>query len=200
VLPRVFDLFVQGNHTPERREGGLGLGLPLVRSLTALHGGTVEAHSPGPGRGSELVVRLPPAAPESATETRAPRSNAREEASTRQSILVVDDNVDAAEMLAELLKTAGHNVVTARDGAEALARGRELHPDVAVLDIGLPVMDGYEVAQRLRQELGPSLRLIAVTGYGQERDRRRSRELGFAHHFVKPVDVAALLDAIVPPV
>jgi signal transduction histidine kinase/ActR/RegA family two-component response regulator len=196
MLPRIFDLFVQGDRTPERREGCLGLGLALVRSLTQLHGGTVEARSGGPGHGSELIVRLPLANRQEPTPNPDAQSQAEERPVRRQSILVVDDNLDAAELLARVFEREGHLVVTAYDGVEALAKARELRPDVAVLDIGLPVMDGYELARRLRQEISPTLRLIAVTGYGQERDRRRSKELGFSHHFVKPVDIGALLVAV----
>jgi signal transduction histidine kinase/CheY-like chemotaxis protein len=188
LLPRVFDLFAQGDRSLARSEGGLGIGLTLVRGLVELHGGRVEAFSAGLGNGSEFVVRLPvPAGP-------ALLSNGREEAQRveRQAgkrILVVDDNVDAAESLALLLRLAGHEVWTTHDGPAALGLARELRPEVVLLDIGLPGMDGYEVARRLRQEPGLSgALLVAVSGYGQAEDRRRSREAGFDEHVVKPAD------------
>jgi signal transduction histidine kinase/CheY-like chemotaxis protein len=191
MLPHVFDVFVQGR---ERREGGLGLGLALVRSLTSLHGGSVEAHSDGPGRGSELVVRLPVVGPQPMAT--APPPPPPKEAGRRERILVVDDNEDAAELLSELLRSVGHEVQIAHDGVEALAVSARFHPEVAILDIGLPVMDGYELARRMREAQGAAVRLIAVTGYGQESDLRRSRAAGFERHFVKPVHVDELLSAI----
>jgi signal transduction histidine kinase len=191
MLPHVFEVFVQGR---ERREGGLGLGLALVRSLISLHGGSVEAHSEGSGRGSELMVRLPVVGPQPAAV--APVAAPPHETGRRERILVVDDNEDAAELLSELLRSVGHDVQIAHDGVEALAVSARFHPEVAILDIGLPVMDGYELARRMREAQGVSLRLIAVTGYGQESDLRRSRAAGFEHHFVKPVHVEELLSAI----
>ena len=194
LLPHVFDLFVQGPRTSDRREGGLGLGLTLVRSLVAMHNGRVEVHSDGPACGSTFTVRLPVSAarPEADQEpivamlpTKARR------------LLVVDDNADAVNILAAVLRERHHTVKIAYDGPSALAVVDEFVPDVAVLDIGLPVMDGYEVAARLREKLGPSAPVfIALTGYGQAHDRARSRDAGFLDHFVKPVDVEALLRAI----
>jgi len=194
LLPHVFDLFVQGPRTSDRREGGLGLGLTLVRSLVAMHNGRVEVHSDGPARGSTFTVRLPASAarPEAEQEpvvamlpTKARR------------LLIVDDNADAVNILAEALRERYHTVKIAYDGPSALAVVDEFVPDVAVLDIGLPVMDGYEVAARLREKLGASAPVfIALTGYGQAHDRARSRDAGFLEHFVKPVDVEALLRAI----
>jgi signal transduction histidine kinase len=195
ILPRIFDLFVQGQRSPDRAEGGLGLGLALVRSLVELHGGSVAAHSDGPGRGSEFVVRLPRASEDDlGVESPVPyhRAAGRQ---LRKRVLLVDDNQDAAELLCEVLRSVGHHVEVAHDGPAALGLVSRFHPEVAVLDIGLPVMDGYELARRLRGQLD-RLRCIAVTGYGQETDHARSRQAGFDLHLVKPVDLSVLLRAL----
>ena len=195
ALPTVFDLFAQGERTLDRAEGGLGIGLTLVRQLTEMHDGTVEAFSEGPGRGSEFVVRLPllpegaaaPGAgePPVATEPRTPSASRR--------ILVVDDNRDSAESLATLLRLIGNDVRTAHDGRQALEAAADYQPDMVLLDIGLPVLNGYEVARRLRTEPGYRRAvLVALTGYGSEEDRHRSLSSGFDHHMVKPVDFDAL--------
>jgi CheY-like chemotaxis protein len=173
------------------------LGLTLVQRLVEMHGGQVSAHSAGPGQGSEFVVRLPltPAAP-GATRTDGARASAPP--GRRRRILVVDDNIDAAESLALLLRLAGHEVRVAYDGPAALADVRDHPPEVVLLDIGLPKgMNGYEVARRLRGEYGLSEALvIAVTGYGQEEDRRRALEAGFDHHLTKPVDPEHLRELV----
>ena len=194
LLPRVFDLFVQGDRSIERAEGGLGIGLTLVRTFIAMHGGSVAAFSDGPGKGSEFVLRLPalPIAPIASSPPR-PDAPARHAHALR--VLVVDDNEDAAELLGEALAAAGHEVRIAHDAPEALAAARDFAPEVAVLDIGLPVMDGYELASRLRGDPRPP-RLIAVTGYGQQTDRARSQAAGFERHLVKPVDLEELLAAL----
>jgi signal transduction histidine kinase/CheY-like chemotaxis protein len=187
LLPRVFDLFVQGEQPLDRRAGGLGLGLSIVKMLVALHDGRVSAHSAGPGAGSRFAIRLPagdaPAQPAaSAPDVQAPpRRQGR--------ILVVDDNVDAAETLALLLDDAGYDAHCAADAAAALAAVDALAPEAALLDIGLPGMDGYALARRLREgPHGGSLSLIAITGYGQKDDRRIALACGFDEHLVKPVD------------
>jgi CheY-like chemotaxis protein len=169
----------------------------LVRTLTALHGGTVSAHSDGPGRGSEFTVRLPASMPPLATAP-APGRDARRVASARvQRVLVVDDNGDAAEMISNLLVDAGHQVLIAGDAAQALSVADAFRPQVAILDIGLPVMDGYTLGRELRARMGgTSPILIALTGYGQERDQRRSAEAGFSFHLVKPVDAEKLNDVV----
>jgi PAS domain S-box-containing protein len=194
LLPHVFDLFTQGDRSLARSEGGLGIGLTLVKSLVEMHGGTVTAHSDGPGRGSEFVVRLPTlqALPEpSEPEGAARPALCRAERSRR--VLVVDDNADAAESLAVLLRLDGHEVCTAHDGAAALETARGFRPEVVVLDIGLPRMDGYQVARRLRAEVGLTEALVvALTGYGQEEDRRRAEQAGFDAHLVKPADPEVL--------
>jgi CheY-like chemotaxis protein len=191
LLPRVFDLFTQGDRSPERAEGGLGIGLALVRRFVEMHGGSVAAHSEGAGCGSELVVRLP--------LLDLPREVPVDEASERpqqagpRRVLVIDDNRDAAEIMAVLLELWGHEVRLAYNGPDALGLAAEYRPDAALLDIGLPGMSGFEVAQRLRELPGwDGVLLVAVTGYGQDEDRRRSREAGFDHHLTKPVEPAKL--------
>jgi signal transduction histidine kinase len=194
ALPHVFDLFVQGTRSSDRGQGGLGIGLTLVRNLVAMHGGQVVATSAGLGHGSEFVVRLPALGRVEAGAGQAlPRDNRVVTSRTRR-ILVVDDNADAAELLAEYLRQAGHLVALAHDGAQALRLVESFTPDVAILDIGLPVMDGYELAGRLRERL--PLRLAALTGYGQEHDRARSVTAGFHAHFVKPISPEVLLEYI----
>jgi PAS domain S-box-containing protein len=197
-LPRIFDLFVQGQRTREPQHGGLGIGLALVRNLVRLHGGSVRAHSDGPGRGSEFVVELPTI--EVHTEAKpTPDSDwdirQRVEVIKRR-ILVVDDNEDASGLLAEMLRSLGHEVVTAIDGPRALEVVNTFAPEIAILDIGLPVMDGYELAAALRQLMNTRVRLIAVSGYGQEQDKRRAIDAGFECHFVKPVSLQHVLAAI----
>jgi signal transduction histidine kinase len=194
LLPVVFDLFVQGGRTIDRSQGGIGLGLSIVKSLVTLHGGTVSAASDGVGRGSEFVITLPLVADDApavrATGTIAPPTGP---ATQPRSILVVDDNQDAAELIAEALAAAGHDVRTAFDGPAALAIRQEFDPDVVFLDIGLPVMDGYEVARRMRAIDGKRVTLVAITGYGQESDRKRALAAGFDSHLVKPVSIEVTL-------
>ncbi len=196
ILPRVFDLFVQERQALDRAQGGLGLGLAIVRVLVELHGGTVEARSEGHGRGSELIVRLPAAAaaadrPASPDAPRVEREIAARPDALR--ILIVDDNADAAELLATSVQIMGHMAGVANDGPTALQIAADFHPDVALLDIGLPVMDGYELARHLRELPGlEALRLIAVTGYSQEADRRHAAAAGFEHHLVKPIQLEQL--------
>jgi two-component system CheB/CheR fusion protein len=191
LLPRIFDLFAQGDHSLARSRGGLGIGLTLVRRIVELHGGTVEASSAGPGAGSELVVRLPlgHAAPAEV----APRRAWRASAASPLEVLVVDDHVDAAESLAEVLRLEGHAVRVAHDGPGALVAVGDRRPHAVLLDLGLPGMDGYEVARRIREDPGlDDVLLVALTGYGRDEDRSRSRESGFEHHLVKPVDLGTL--------
>ena len=197
VLPRIFDLFSQAERTLDRTQGGLGIGLYLVRRLVEMHGGSIQAWSPGPGMGSLFVIRLPLAAvePPPAELEAGPRAApgvAAAEGGRR--VLVVDDNLDAANSLAELLNIWGQRVRVAHDGPSAVEAALEFLPDVVLLDIGLPGMNGYEVARRLRQEerLRGTL-LVAVTGYGQEEDRREAFSAGFDHHFTKPVSAERLL-------
>jgi signal transduction histidine kinase/CheY-like chemotaxis protein len=196
-LAPIFDMFTQVDVSLKRSTGGLGLGLTLVKSLVEMHGGTVEARSPGIGRGSEFIVRLPllSETPPSRLETRA-----EPVATGGRSILVVDDNRDAAESLATLLRMAGHEVHIAHHGREAIELAASLPVDAILLDIGLPGLDGYEVAIRIREQpRGKDPLLVAVTGWGQEEDRRRSEDAGFDAHLVKPVDFAALTKLLAEP-
>jgi PAS domain S-box-containing protein len=191
LLPRVFDPFVQGEQTLARSNGGLGLGLTLVQRLVELHGGSIEARSEGPGKGSTFVVRLPAKDP-SRSAGRAGDAAAPPGPSRRR-ILLVEDNLDAAEALAEYLRTVGHEVEVVHDGAAAVDAAVRGAPEVVLLDLGLPGMDGYEVARRLRADARANAPvLIALTGYGQEEDRKRAREAGFAHHLTKPFEPDAL--------
>jgi signal transduction histidine kinase len=194
MLPKVFNLFEQAARTLDRAQGGLGIGLTIVRTLVELHGGTVEAHSAGRGQGSTFVVRLPLAAEEpgvaedDAPAARAP--GAHDEPALR--VLVVDDNVDAAETMADLFRTLGHEVRVCHDGRSVRGVVVGYRPHLVLLDIGLPEMDGYEVARELRQAgVNPGM-LVALTGYGQEGDRQRALDAGFAQHLVKPVSFATL--------
>jgi signal transduction histidine kinase/DNA-binding response OmpR family regulator len=192
MLSTVFNLFTQADRSLDRSQGGLGIGLTLVKRLVEMHGGSVEAHSAGAGRGSEFVVRLPAFAGGSAGAGLA-GAEAPAAPGAPCGVLLVDDNVDAAESLAILLRLGGCEVRVVHDGPSALAAALLSPPEFVVLDIGLPGMDGYEVARRLRAD--PATRdavLVAVTGYGREEDQARSREAGFDHHFVKPVEFAAL--------
>jgi signal transduction histidine kinase/CheY-like chemotaxis protein len=194
MLPRVFELFVRG-HERRSNTGGLGLGLTLVQKLVALHGGAVSARSDGPGRGATFEIRLPASASGSAPQRAPVEPSAPAPAQKR--ILLVDDNEDALELLAEILRSSGYDVKEALDGPSALKLLDGFRPDVAILDIGLPVMDGYELAAKLRAQLGDSVpRLIALTGYGQEHDRARSKAAGFDLHLVKPVDAEALMQKL----
>ena len=195
LLPRVFDLFEQGRQTLDRSSGGLGIGLALVRSLVEVHGGKVAAASAGTGKGSTFTVRLPALEPNgSATAPPIPPSTKQRRPAR---VLLVDDNDDARLLLVEALSAEGHQVRGAADAAETLDVIRSFRPDIAILDIGLPVMDGYELAVRLREELGAATpRLVALTGYGQHQDRARSQAAGFDVHLVKPIDVVKLLDTI----
>jgi CheY-like chemotaxis protein len=194
MLGRVFDLFVQVERRVDRAQGGVGIGLTLVKKLVELHNGTIEARSDGKGTGSEFIVRLPaltappklvpaPKKTESWSALRLPDFR----------VLVVDDNEDAADSLAMLLALSGQQVRAVYDGPSALVIANDFHPTMAFVDIGMPGMDGHEVARQLRQK--PELRdlvLVALTGWGQEEDRRRSEEAGFDHHLVKPVEPGVL--------
>jgi PAS domain S-box-containing protein len=202
LLPSLFDMFVQGTRGPDRAEGGLGLGLSLVRTLTELHGGSVNALSDGPGCGSEFVVRLPASVADRIAED-SPAGGAwpRGANALKRRVLVVDDNRDVTEMTAALLDLAGYEVKTANDPSQALAVAASFLPQIAIIDIGLPVIDGYTLGRELRARLaGAAPVLIALTGYSQDEDRTRSSQAGFAFHLVKPVDadeLVRLLDSLV---
>jgi PAS domain S-box-containing protein len=196
-LPEMFELFAQGDRTMARSEGGLGIGLTVVKRVVELHGGTVTASSDGPGRGSEFVVKIPalpqpePVAPRSPDAIPEPRRRAR--------ILIVDDNVDTARGLAHLLRLLGNDIRTAFDGASAITEAQAFRPEFILLDLGLPGMDGYQVARQLRSDGFHDVVIIAISGYGQDEDRRRSHEAGFNHHLVKPVNHNALITLIGQP-
>lgn len=191
MLPRVFEMFRQADGTGGRSRGGLGIGLFLVRRIVEMHGGSVEATSPGLGQGAEFIVRLP--VREHIAATTAAQPKREPSATVRRRVLVVDDNADAAESLAVLLSMYGHDTRVAHDGEAALHAALDFHPDVVFLDIGMPNLDGHETARRLRtQPGGPSLVIVALTGWGQTEDRRRSKEAGFDHHLVKPADPAVV--------
>jgi CheY-like chemotaxis protein len=198
LLPHIFDLFAQGDRTMARSEGGLGIGLTLVQKLAEMHGGEVIATSEGPGHGSEFTVRLPALA-EPATQQAGPGAVLPRAARQSSRVLVVDDNRDTATSLAKLLRLLGHDVRVAYDGPSAIAVARSHRPEIVLLDIGLPGMNGYEVARQLRlEECCKEALIIAASGYGQEDDQRRSREAGFDHHLVKPVDFEALMTLLAP--
>jgi signal transduction histidine kinase/CheY-like chemotaxis protein len=195
MLSCVFDLFAQADRTLDRSQGGLGIGLTVARKLAEMHGGTISAASDGLGHGATFTVRLPlsevlEGEPQRLLPTRRQVGNAR------MRILVVDDNHDTAISGAQLLKTLGHDVETAFDGPTAVEMAHSFRPDALLLDIGLPGMTGYEIVRKLRREGFEQARFVAVSGYGQPDDHRRSREAGFDHHLVKPVDPASLLAAL----
>jgi CheY-like chemotaxis protein len=195
MLPRVFELFVQERKALDRAGGGLGLGLAIVRALVEQHGGTVVARSEGADRGTEVEVRLP--ASEAAVAGEPAPAAVRGTATAPTRVLLVDDNTDALELLALGLESRGHVVSSAPDGPTALSLASDARPMVAILDIGLPGMDGYELARRLRAEPSTQeIKLIAVTGYGQSSDRLRALAAGFDEHLVKPVTVEAVAVAI----
>jgi len=208
MLPRIFEPFLQIDRTLDRSQGGIGIGLALVKQIVDVHGGRVEARSDGPGKGSEFVVWLPIAAAVSAemaavsTETAPPTANGKHgrrngngatSATQLRRVLVADDLRDSADALATLLESKGHEVRIAYDGEEAVAAARDFHPEVVVLDIGMPVLNGYEAARQIRESCdGAPPILIALTGWGHEADRRLTKEAGFDHHLVKPVEPAAI--------
>lgn len=191
-LPQLFQMFYQIRRSTAGTQGGLGIGLALVRLLVELHGGTVEAMSEGYDRGSEFVVRLPALADAAAPGWKEV-AEPGEQAVVARRVLVVDDNVDSAESLAMLLRLGGHEIETAYDGIQAVESAERFKPDLILLDIGLPRLDGYDAAVRIRERTnGRGVVLVAVTGWGQDEDRRRTREAGFDAHLTKPVDMAAL--------
>jgi two-component system CheB/CheR fusion protein len=205
ILQKVFDLFAQADRSLDRAQGGLGLGLTIVKNLVEMHGGHVEAHSAGLGKGSEFIVRLPVLsehqikAGEEAIDPAPVSSTA--DAGLCCRILVVDDNVDSAESMMLLLQLEGHEVQMAHDGPKTLRIAHDFCPQVVLLDIGLPGMDGYEVARQLRRDqMMQGTVLVALTGYGQAEDRQRSKEAGFDHHLTKPVNhdlLSSLINSLI---
>mgnify|MGYP001468141837 CR=1 FL=1 len=195
LLTHLFEPFVQGDQGIERSQGGLGLGLALAKSIAELHGGSIKAASAGVGCGSEFTVRLPIASVEAAEQpSEASELSADYTGSLR--IMVVEDDPDAAESLQALLRDCGYEVHIVNDGGAALAAAFVLQPEVILLDIGLPTMNGYELAQELRDRLPDRKLLLALSGYGQPEDRRRSREAGIDYHLVKPLHLRALQDIL----
>ncbi|HJW55657.1 MAG TPA: ATP-binding protein, partial [Burkholderiaceae bacterium] len=194
MLPKIFDMFAQADRSFEKSSSGLGIGLSLVRGLIEMHGGTVEAYSKGAGKGAEFVVRLSVAAPLPDMGPLAAGSGSEAKGfSSKYRILVVDDNKDSAISLAIMLKIMGHELCTVHDGVEAVDAARTFRPDVILLDIGLPRLNGYEACRRIREQpWGARMVLIALTGWGHEEDKARSKEAGFNFHMVKPVDPDAL--------
>lgn len=190
-LPHVFDVFVQVDTAWQRSQGGLGIGLSLVKEFVGLHGGRVEAHSDGPGKGSEFIVYLP--AVEAMVASEPPAPTIAEPSGPWRRILVVDDNRDAAESLALILRILGHEVRTANDGLAGVAAAADFRPHVILMDLGMPRVDGYEAARRIRAETwGKTPFIIALTGWGADQDRRRTRDAGFDRHLIKPVELDAL--------
>ncbi len=190
-LPKLFDLFTQAERSLDRTRGGLGIGLALVRKLVEMHGGSVEAHSEGPGKGSEFIVRLP-LLPATADERGAP-GTALPQSRKGIRVLVVDDSRDLAHSLKTLLQLSGHDALVAHDGPAALVASRTYQPDVVLLDIGLPGMNGYEVARQLRRDQGGKKPLVlAMSGYGKDDDKRLADEAGCDFHLTKPLDLKRL--------
>jgi len=197
MLPRIFDIFAQSPRALVRSPGGLGIGLSLVKGLVKLHGGSIEARSEGADRGSEFVVRLPIAVATPLPAAAPPHEDGEPKPVTKCRILIVDDNPDSADSLAMLLKIKGYEVGTAYDGEQAVEAAGTLRPNVVLLDIGMPKLNGYEACCRIREQpWGQGMFLIALTGWGQEDDRRRTEEAGFNQHMVKPVDPAALMELL----
>ncbi len=194
LLPQVFEMFTQLDARSDRTRGGLGIGLTLVRRLVELHGGTIEATSEGEGKGSSFTVRLPLAR---AAETERPTTHAERELAGTCRILIAEDNHDAAEMLRVMLEMKGHDVRIAYDGVEAVELAGSFEPQIAFLDIGMPRMNGYEAARRIRERLQDRVTLVALTGWGQDEDLRRSCEAGFDHHLTKPPEPEQLDQLIV---
>jgi signal transduction histidine kinase/CheY-like chemotaxis protein len=198
MLPRIFEPFVQVQQNLDRSRGGLGLGLPLVKALVEMHKGSIHAASGGVGQGSEFIIRLPLLSPAGAPGPREEAPLASEQTTRR--VLLIEDNPDSRAAMRALIRLWGHQVVVAEDGPSGVQRAHEFRPDVALVDIGLPGLDGYGVAQRVRQDLGTSVYLVALTGYGQPEDRQRTREAGFDEHLVKPVEPDRLAQLLAGPV
>jgi CheY-like chemotaxis protein len=189
-------MFSQVKASRDHADGGLGIGLALAKGLIELHGGTIEARSEGPGKGSEFIVRLPQRTLSAAPQLRAIEAAAMK-AVRRRRVLIADDNLDAAESLAVLLRMEGHDVTVVHDGRAALATINSVQPEIALLDIGMPELDGYQVARLVRQgSLGRAVTLVAMTGWGQDRDKARALGAGFNHHFTKPIEPTQLMNLI----
>jgi CheY-like chemotaxis protein/anti-sigma regulatory factor (Ser/Thr protein kinase) len=192
MLHKIFEMFTQVDRSLERSQGGLGIGLTLVKRFVELHGGTISVNSDGEGRGSEFLVRLPIPLTLN-TLVKKPASPAKSLPPKARRILIVDDNQDAATSLSMLLKLSGNATLMAHDGIDALAKAGDFRPDIILLDIGLPKMNGYDTCRAIRQQAwGKEIVILALTGWGKDEDRRKSQEAGFTDHLVKPIDHAAL--------
>lgn len=197
TLPRIFEMFSQSERTLDRSQQGLGIGLSLVKGLVELHGGSIEARSDGPGKGSEFLVRLPVVVEPLVEQAGPPSEDVLPQRVTHRRLLVVDDLKDGADSLAMLLRVMGHEVRTAYDGDEAILAAESFRPDVILLDIGMPKLNGYEACRRIREQpWGAQICLVALTGWGQQDDHRRAEQAGFNHHLLKPVNLAALLKVL----
>jgi CheY-like chemotaxis protein len=193
MLPRVFEMFTQVGRALEKTQSGLGIGLSIVKRLVEMHGGSVEARSKGPGMGSEFIIRLPVVLTLVHQREQPGGGDQQARPMTRRRILVVDDSVDIAGSLAMILELMGNEVRTAHDGLEGVAAAAAYRPDMILLDIGMPKLNGYEACHRIREQpWGKGILIAAVTGWGQEEDKRRSQEAGFDHHLIKPVEPAAI--------
>jgi CheY-like chemotaxis protein len=193
MLPKVFEMFTQVSRSSEKTQSGLGIGLSIVKQLVEMHGGSVKARSEGPDMGSEFIVRLPVVLALAHQQEQAGGGNQQTRPMARRRILVVDDSVDIAESLAMMLEMMGNEVCIAHDGLEGVAAAAAYRPDMILLDIGMPKLNGYEACRRIREHpWGKCILIAAVTGWGQEEDKRRSQEAGFDHHLVKPVGPAAI--------
>ncbi len=190
MLPRIFDMFTQLQEHRDRTQGGLGIGLALTRRLIELHGGSIDAASDGAGRGSTFTVRLPALVASEAVEL--PQLSSGIGGAPACRVLVADDNPDTTEMMRVMLELSGHQVEVAGDGWSAADKAKAFNPHIVILDIGMPRVDGYEAARRIRELLGDRVVLVALTGWGQDDDKRRSREAGFDHHLTKPPDPETL--------
>jgi CheY-like chemotaxis protein len=190
-LPRIFEMFSQIDHSLEKSQGGLGIGLCLVKRFVELHGGSIDARSDGLGKGSEFVVRLPVVV--DAEVPQEPTAAQRLHMKSSQRILIVDDNKDGADSLSMMLKILGNDTLTAYDGEEAVEKAVEFQPDAILLDIGLPKLNGYEACRQIREQMnGKKMLIIAQTGWGQDEDRQRTHDAGFDYHLVKPVNLTDL--------
>jgi CheY-like chemotaxis protein len=199
MIPEIFEMFTQIKSQNEASEGGLGIGLALSKGLVQLHGGQIAAHSAGLGMGSEFVMSLPRSLVVETSDSNATEFNGDSSTSSARRVLLADDNRDGAESLSMLLELAGHEVHLAHSGAEALELANQVRPDVAVLDIGMPELSGYEVAKRIRREpWGAHMILIALTGWGQQNDKLLAEAAGFDHHCTKPVDPDELQRCFTP--
>jgi CheY-like chemotaxis protein len=200
ALPRIFDMFSQVDRSIERSTGGLGIGLALVKGLVEMHGGTVTAASAGQGKGSTFTVTLPALGSHAESLSAAPPDGAPAAAGPKRRILVVDDNRDSAGSLAMLLNLLGNEVRTAHDGIEAVEAAERFRPEVVLMDVGMPRLDGYEATRRIREQpWGKAMTIIALTGWGQEGDKLQSREAGCNAHLVKPVDLTDLEKLLTEP-